>query len=105
LGIPVTEVRSMGGGARSNLWLQIKADVLQKPVATVEVEESACLGAAILGAVATGYYPSLPEAVSNMVHFTATIMPNQQNEAVYQQRYSEYVVLFDRLAPMFKNHP
>lgn len=105
LGIPITEVRSMGGGARSNLWLQIKADVLQKPVATVEVEESACLGAAILGAVATGYYPSLPEAVSHMVHFTATIMPNQQNEAIYQQRYLEYVELFDRLAPMFKNHP
>jgi xylulokinase len=54
LGIGVKAITSLGGGARSPLWLQIKADVLQKPVQTIQVEEAACLGAAILGAVAAG---------------------------------------------------
>ena len=53
LGAPVQEIRSIGGGARSPLWLQIKADVLQRPVATLACEEVACLGAAMLAATAT----------------------------------------------------
>ncbi len=49
LGIPVDRIRSIGGGARSRLWLQIKADVLQKPVEAPEIEEAALLGAALSG--------------------------------------------------------
>ncbi|MGD0610266.1 MAG: FGGY family carbohydrate kinase [Anaerolineales bacterium] len=101
MGIPVGEIRSLGGGARSPLWLQIKADVLQKPVQTVEVEEAACLGAAILGSVASGFYSSLTDAVSHMVHVKKVIEPNLANQEVYQRRYAQYVELYDRLNPMF----
>ena len=101
MGIPVSQVRSMGGGARSPLWLQIKADVLQKPVQTVQVEEAACLGAAILGAVAYGDYLSLQEAVKGMVHVKDIIAPNSAHKDVYQRRYAQYLELYDRLNPMF----
>jgi sugar (pentulose or hexulose) kinase len=102
LEVPVREVRSTGGGARSELWLQIKADVLQLPVATVACEETACLGAAILGAVATGYYGNLEEAMAHMARLRGWIEPNPAVAEVYQGRYEQYVELYERLEPMFK---
>jgi xylulokinase len=101
LGVTVEEVRSMGGGARSDLWLQIKADVLQKPIATVEVEETACLGAALTAAVATGFFASLEAGVSRMVRLRETVEPTQDQREVYRQGYARYLELYDRLAPMF----
>lgn len=101
LGVTTREVRSMGGGARSPLWLQIKADVLQKPILTLEVEESALLGAALLCAVATGYYASLSEATQHMVRLRNTVLPNPQHQAVYAQGYARYLELYERLEPMF----
>jgi xylulokinase len=101
LGIPVETVTSLGGGARSPLWLQIKADVLQKPVQTVQVEEAACLGAAILGAVTAGVYPTIASAVSHMVQYKEILQPDSKNCQVYQQQYENYVALYNHLAPMF----
>ena len=101
LGVTVREVRSMGGGARSPLWLQIKADVLQRPLLTLEVEESALLGAALLCAVATGCYTSLSEATQHMVRLRSKVLPNPEHEAVYAQGYARYLELYQRLEPMF----
>ncbi len=101
LGVPVIEVRSMGGGARSSLWLQIKADVLQKPITRLATEETALLGAAILGSVASGVFSDLPTAVKQMVHLADTIRPNPANAEIYRQSYLKYIELYDRLSPMF----
>jgi xylulokinase len=102
VGGPMREIRSIGGGARSRLWLQIKADVLQKPVTTVDVEEAACLGAAMSGAVASGCYASLEEASSAMVHIRDRLEPNPANASAYQEGYAAYVELYNRLVPMFQ---
>jgi sugar (pentulose or hexulose) kinase len=102
LGIPVREVRSIGGGARSASWLQIKADVLQKPVVTVEVEEAALLGAALLAAVATGSFADLPEGVARMVRLRERVEPNARRADIYREGYAQYVELYERLAPMFR---
>jgi xylulokinase len=101
LGVPVCELRSTGGGARSELWLRIKADVLQLPVATVACEETACLGAAILGAVATGAYSNLEQAVARMARLRGRIEPDPANAEVYRRGYRQYVELYERLEPMF----
>jgi D-xylulose kinase len=101
LGVPVHQIRSTGGGARSPLWLQMKADVMQKPVTAVESEETACLGAALMAAVATGAFTNLDEAVAQMVRLRPTIYPKSQHLAVYQQGYEKYNELYERLAPMF----
>jgi xylulokinase len=102
LGVPVAEIRSIGGGARSDLWLQIKADVLQKPILAVEVEEASLLGAALTAAAATGAVASLEEGVARMVRVRKKIEPDVKNEAVYRQGYTTYLELYDRLAPMFR---
>jgi len=102
LGILVKEVRSIGGGARSDLWLQIKADVLQKPIKTVKVDEVACLGAAIVAAVATGSFATLVEGCSHMVRLRHTVRPNPDHREVYDQGYAQYLELYERLATMFR---
>jgi xylulokinase len=101
LGVPAREVRCTGGGARSELWLHMKADVLQLPVATADCEETACLGAAILGAVATGHYASLEEAVARMARPGDWIEPDPANAELYERAYERYVELYERLKPMF----
>lgn len=102
VGGPVAEIRSTGGGARSLLWLQIKADVLQRPIKRVLVAESACLGAAMLGAVASGHYSSLDDAARAMVSVGEQIDPNPEHQAVYEQGYAGYIELYERLAPLFR---
>ena len=101
LGVSVAEIRCMGGGARSPLWLRMKADILQKPVTPVECEESACLGAALIAAVATGSYTSLEEGAEHMVRLGATTEPEPDRGGVYRQGYDRYLELYERLAPMF----
>jgi xylulokinase len=101
LGVPVAEIRSIGGGARSPLWLQIKSDVLQKPVIPVAVEDAACLGAALLAATGTGTFSSLEEGTGQMVRLGYAIEPDPFQAGVYQHGYSQYLELYERLAPMF----
>lgn len=89
-------------GARSRLWLQIKADVLQRPIKRVLVAESACLGAAMLGAVASGHFSSLDEAACTMVSAREQVDPNSEHRVVYEEGYAGYIELYERLAPMFR---
>jgi xylulokinase len=102
LGMKVTEIRSLGGGSRSSLWSQIKADVTQRPVYTMQNEEAACLGAAMLAGVATGIYPNLKVAADRMVQVKKKIEPQKDNELAYQKAYRHYLDLYNSLLGMFE---
>jgi D-xylulose kinase len=102
LGIKVVEIRSLGGGSRSPLWSQIKADVTERPVYTMKNEEAACLGAAMLAGVATGIYPNLKEAAEKMVQVKKRIEPQKDNAVVYKKAYQHYSDLYNSLLGMFK---
>ncbi len=102
LGIEVKEIRSLGGGARSDLWSQIKCDLIQRPVHTMENEEAACLGAAMLAGVATGMFSNLPEAVQKLVVLKRRFDPNPDHFAVYTSVYNRYVDLYNSLVPLFE---
>lgn len=101
MGIGVSEIRSLGGGSRSALWGQIKADVTRRPVYTMVNEEAGCLGAAMLAGVAAGLYPSLKEAAAGMVALKSRIEPNPANFPVYDEAYQRYVNLYESLLGMF----
>jgi sugar (pentulose or hexulose) kinase len=101
IGIPVAEIRSLGGGSRSPLWSQIKADVTQRPVYTMQNEEAACLGAAMLAGVATGIYADLRQAVSGMVALKDKLVPDAINRETYDQAYRRYTGLYESLIGMF----
>ena len=102
LGIKVTEIRSLGGGSKSLLWSQIKADVTMRPVYTMQNEEAASLGAAMLAGVATGIYPNLKEAAAKMVQVNKRIEPQKDNTMVYQKGYRRYLDLYNSLLGMFE---
>jgi xylulokinase len=96
LGLAGEEVRVVGGGARSALWLQIKADVMNRPVRPVLAEEPTALGAAMLAAVAGGTFSDFDDAVARGVA-TATeeIAPDPDRAALYAERYAAYRRLYD----------
>jgi xylulokinase len=98
------EVRSMGGGARSDMWLQIKADVTGLPIARMEEEETSTLGAAILAAVRCRDHPDIASAVKSMVRFGKRFEPDPANAAVYARSFDLYNDLYGALAPVFKKY-
>ncbi|MBI5032586.1 MAG: hypothetical protein HZB51_18830 [Chloroflexi bacterium] len=97
LGVPVREVRSTGGGAKSPVWLQIKADVLGVPVITLEQEDTAVLGDAILAAVACGTHKTLADASAAMVRVRGKIEPDRAMRSAYDDAFARYVGVYDRL--------
>lgn len=92
-GIHIDELRAVGGGARSKVWTQLKADVLNKPITTVKVAEAGCLGVAMLAkAAATG----IPVAVivDEWVQLSGTVFPQPDNAKHYEERFEKYLHLY-----------
>jgi xylulokinase len=101
MGISVTEIRSLGGGARSDLWNQIKADVTGKPIVLTESMEQACLGAAIVAGAGIGLFKNLQEASRSMVKIRKRFEPDPANTKLYEEYYRKYVKLYEALKPVF----
>lgn len=101
LGVPAQEIRALGGGARSPLWNQIKADVLGMPVVTVASQEVACLGAAILAGAAVGLHPSPQAAAEELVSIKERWQPDPANKPTYDRSYEKYVRLYDSVEGLF----
>ena len=95
--------RITGGAARSEVWCQIFADVLQIPIEITSGTELGTLGAAMCAGVATGHFPSLESAAENMVHVVRTILPNPENKAVYEKKYDTYTKTLETLTPLWKH--
>lgn len=91
---------SLGGGAKSPIWNQIKADVYNKPVLTLSFEEAALLGAAILGGVACGLFDSMEQACG-LVGTKDSFQPNADNAAAYEGGYQRYQKMYECLSPLF----
>lgn len=102
-GVAMKEVRSMGGGARSDLWLQIKADVTGLPITRMQDEETSTLGAAMLAAVHCGEHPDIASAAAAMVRLGTRFEPDPRRAAVYQRSYALYNDLYGALEPVFHN--
>lgn len=83
-------VRFAGGAAKSSIWLQMFADVLQLPVEVTATQELGAMGAALCAGVAIGLFGSYPEAVSRMVKVTNAVQPNPELGSVYEEKYQRY---------------
>ncbi len=101
LGIPVGEIRGLGGGSRSAVWNQIKADLTGRPVLIMENEEAACLGAALLAGVGVGLFPSLEQACAAVVRVKGRCEPDPALADAYARLYARYGALYDALVGMF----
>lgn len=103
-GIKIEEIRSMGGGARSELWLQIKSDICNYPIVRMEEEETSTLGAALLASVKVGDYSTLEEAVDTMVKTGKRFKPDRKNTDIYDKNYSIYKELYHSIKPLFRKY-
>ena len=90
-----------GGAARSAVWTQIFADVLQLPIETVSTRETGALGCAIAGAVAAGVYGSMYEAAAAMSSLSAPVYPRKEYADIYNKKYAFYRKTIDCLDPLW----
>lgn len=102
LGIDVSQLRASGGGARSPFWRQMLADVFGAQIVTVNSEEGAAYGAALLAGVGGGVFDSVPDACRTAVKVTGKSEPDAAAVAVYEDYYPRYRALYPALAPEFK---
>jgi len=81
---------SIGGGTKNPVWMQTKANVMNKPVEVPEVREAAAFGAALLAAVGAGRYASCQEAFSKTYRIGEIVRPHSEAVEIYQERYQEF---------------
>ena len=87
LGVTCNQVRSMGGGASSPLWCQIKADMTGKDIAILENNETACLGSAILAGVGVGIYEDVTSICKKLVKIKKVYTPSNTD---YSECYKNF---------------
>lgn len=94
------EIRVAGGGAQSDLWVQVLADVLDQPVRVVGSVEAAAHGAAMLAATSQGWFASVEEACAAIVRVGPAVLPTAAAEA-YREPYAIYRSLYPQLKTTF----
>jgi xylulokinase len=97
VGVDADVARVSGGGARSELWLEIVASVLGLPLERTEAEEGAAYGAALLGAVKEGVFANGREAVAATVRTRDRVEPDRDWQAAYDEGFARYCRLYPTL--------
>ena len=98
LGISPERTKICGGGAKSPLWRQIIANVMNLKVDVLENEEGPALGGAMLAAVGCGEYPDVETAAAKIVKVVDTVTPEPELTRKYEERYQ----YFRRIYPIVK---
>ena len=99
-GEPPARLFHAGGGARSDLWAQIRADCLGRPLDRVAFPDVGCLGAAIMAAVGAGRHAQLSDGVMAMTAVERSFEPNPRFRARYDAMYDAYLRALDALRPI-----
>src|SRR5579863_1913232 len=102
LGVEMNSVRISGGGGKSPFWRQVLADVLDKPVVTLETQEGSAYGAALLAMVGTGAYPSVPDVCRAVIRETKLVAPRVDEAAFYRDAHGLYRSLYPALKPIYQ---
>jgi len=99
--VPVTQVRASGGGARSQLWRQMQADVFGVETITLHVTEGPAYGVALMAAVGAGLYDTVAEACAATIKPMDVQQPDPAHKAIYDQYYQVYTSLYPALKERF----
>lgn len=102
LGLDMPQVRASGGGARSKVWRQIQADVSGREMTTINVDEGAAFGAALLAGVGARIYPDVVTACRQTITVKDTLKPDQLAVAKYNELYDLYKRLYLHLKGDFE---
>jgi xylulokinase len=101
--VPVKTIRLGGGGARSPLWRQIQADIYGREVATVEAEEGAAYGVAMLAGVGVGVWNSVDAACEGVVRTRDVIQPNKEAKELLARQYQSYRAIYPALRTLMSD--
>ncbi len=99
--IPITQVRASGGGARSDFWRHLQADVYKQPIVLTNAAEGPAYGVAILAGVGTGVWDSVEQACASSIKQSTKVTPNKKLSAVYDRHFVVYDKLYGDLKPRF----
>lgn len=100
LGVKMTRVRIIGGGAKGALWRQIVADVLGMELEKVKVDDSS-FGTAMLAAVGIGWFESYAQAAQACIEIDSVTTPDPQAQMVYKNLFTKYKAIANVLAPIY----
>jgi xylulokinase len=96
-GVGIARLRAIGGGAKSAVWTQRKADIMGVPVAVLETTEAASLGVALLAGQAAGLVADLKAALAGAVRFAYVCDPDPGRAREYAERYEVYRDVYSSL--------
>jgi xylulokinase len=97
--VPVEQIIASGGGTRHRLWLQLMADIFNRPIHLTTNQEAAAAGAAILAGAGTGKFPSALQASQDFSRFGRDVIePNPENSLLYEEAYQVFCQLYPALA-------
>lgn len=91
-----TLLRSIGGGSQSNYWCQLQANIFTKPVVTILPEQGPGLGAAMLAAMAMGWFESFPSCQEQFLKLNQQFNPEKDKIQHYQDLYEVYKQIYPR---------
>jgi xylulokinase len=102
LGVPIKQIRASGGGARSPLWRQIQADMFGRKVVTINSEEGAAYGVALLAAVGAGAFKDIGEACGATIRVVSETAPRRPAQKYYDKGFPIYRSLYRSLKDDFQ---
>ena len=99
-GIHPEKLYATGGGAASDVWLQIKADILNRPICTLKAKEAGACGICMIAGTAIGLYKDLEEAKCVFVKEDKVFTPNPEKAKKYAKLYNAYRQIYTALTPV-----
>ena len=101
-GIRFTHLNAAGGGAKSKVWMQMKADILDLPITALKTVDAGTVGSAMLTGVASGLFGNLEEAAEVMVQEAETYLPDAAMHDNYTKIYERYKAVYKTIRPLME---
>jgi xylulokinase len=99
-GIRFSKLHATGGGAKSKVWMQMKADILNLPITSLKTSDAGTVGSAMLTGVAVGVFRDLAEAAAIMVRQLETYQPDPRRHEQYMRIYERYRKVYQAVRPL-----
>ncbi len=100
-GIKIARLLCVGGGARSDFWLQLKADITGRPVLAASCADASALGAAVLAGVGAKRFASFAEGIQAVAGPVKTVPPRPESHRNYQKKFQDYLTVRDTVSRLF----
>lgn len=99
-GIHFQMLHATGGGAKSSVWMQMKADMLGIPITALKTVNAGTVGSAMLTGIVTGCFKNLEDAAAHMVEKTTVYYPRKDKHERYAEIYKRYRKLYQAVRPL-----